>query len=401
MEFYDKIPVMFDYFPDDYINNVEGWGISKEKLHAKLEDGSYQLQTLDIDYGNTCSLRCPHCFKKSFLQNKPDSPDLSHEELMDIIYQAKLLGLKSIKILGAGEPFENENFLRFLEEVSALGIHTCVFTKGHVLGDDKLACKYNRIYGIHTAKELVKKLYTLKTSILLGFNSFLREVQLNYCGLVGSDKFDYYLYRNQALTNLISEGFNAYTPGEATRMALIASPYKLENIEEVVELFQWGRLRNIYVVTCPSTLSGNGHREVNRFVSQYSIDYFLEKSIELYTNIYIWSIKRNLVKYDEFVEDGVSLYPGAHPCNQVAAGMYIIIDGKVVRCPGNDSSQNIICEDIRKESLKNVWMNSSNYSFAQDETLFNAHCIARDAELFSMDTFYNRIYNNVIKYFKG
>lgn len=401
MTLYDEIPVMFGRFPDDYNNNVEGWGISKELLHAKLNDGTYQLQTLDIDYGNNCSLRCPHCFKRTFLQREGQSRELTEEELMKVILQAKELGLKSIKILGAGEPFENKYFLGFIEKVSALDIHTCIFTKGHVLGNDKLACKFNRKYGISTAKELVEKLYSLKTSILLGFNSFDKKMQLEYCGLPQDDKFDYYSYRNQSLKNLIETGFNSYVQGKTTRMALVASPYKPENIEEIFELFKWGRCRNIYVATCPSTLSGNGHMEVNRFISRYSIDYFLNKSIELYTGIYIWSIEKNLIKIDEFMKDGVSLYPGAHPCNQVAAGMYIIIDGKVVRCPGNDSPQNIICEDIRKENLKKVWTTGFNYSYAQDENRFNFNCIARDNELFNASTFYDRIYENVINHFKS
>lgn len=399
MEFYNGIPALFERFPDDYNNNVEGWGIPKEQLHAKLNDGTYQLQTLDIDYGSSCSLRCPHCFKRTFLQKEVQSPELTEKELMEVILQAKELGLKSIKILGAGEPFENMYFLGFIEKVSALGIHTCIFTKGHVLGDDKLARKYNSIYGINTAKELVEKLFSLRTSILLGFNSFHKEMQLAYCGLPDDDKFDYYSYRNQALINLTEVGFNSYTQRRMTRMALIASPYKLENIEEIVELFKWGRARNIYVVTCPSTLSGNGHTEIDRFMAKYTIDYFLEKSIELYTKIYIWSIECNLIKMDEFIEDGVSLYPGAHPCNQVAAGMYIIIDGKVVRCPGNDSHQNIVCEDIRKENLKKVWTGSFNYSYAEDEDRFNFHCVARDNELFNATTFYDRIYRNVINHF--
>lgn len=399
MKFYDEIPMVFEYFPDDYNNNVKGWGISKEQLHAKLDDGTYQLQTLDIDYGDNCSLRCPHCFKRTFLQKEVQSQKLTEKELMEVILQAKELGLKSIKILGAGEPFENKSFLGFLEKVSALDIHTCIFTKGHVLGDDELACKYNGIYGIRTAKELVEWLFSLKTSILLGFNSFHKEMQLAYCGLLDDDNFDYYSFRNRALVNLIEAGFSSYVPGGMTRMALIASPYKLENMEEIVELFKWGRSRNIYVVTCPSTLSGNGHTEVDRFISRYTIDYFLEKSIELYTRIYIWSIERNLIRMDDFIEDGVSLYPGAHPCNQVAAGMYIIIDGKVVRCPGNDSHQNIVCEDIRKKSLKEVWTGSFNYSYAEDEDRFNFHCVARDNKLFNVTTFYDQIYRNVMNHF--
>jgi hypothetical protein len=62
----NKIPVIFsDLFPDNYINNVIGWGIPESELHSKLPDGTYKFLSMDIDFGLKCSLHCPHCFQNN------------------------------------------------------------------------------------------------------------------------------------------------------------------------------------------------------------------------------------------------------------------------------------------------------------------------------------------------
>jgi MoaA/NifB/PqqE/SkfB family radical SAM enzyme len=144
-------------FPDNYINNVKYWGnISKEKLHSCLPDGTAKLLTLDLDVGDECSLRCPHCFRRDSRFDKCTNP-LTYDEIIKYIKEAKELGLEEIKILGRGEPFQNKDFLRFLREMTKLDIGVSVFTKGFVIGDDNLVKIYNSHYGINTGKELVKE----------------------------------------------------------------------------------------------------------------------------------------------------------------------------------------------------------------------------------------------------
>jgi MoaA/NifB/PqqE/SkfB family radical SAM enzyme len=376
------------------INNVIGWGISREKLHTKLFDKTYKLQTLDIDFGTKCSLHCPHCFKNKFNHAEINGNVLTFDEIKEIILQAKELGLESIKILGAGEPLENEEFLDFIKFNSSLDIHTCVFTKGHVLGNDNLAKKYNQNYGITTARDLAKELYSLKTSILLGFNSFEKDKQLAFCGVPNSTNFNYFECRNNALILLIEAGFNKFNENEATRLALICAPYKLSNIDEVFDIYKFGKKQNIYVAICPSTVSGMGHSEQEK-IKQCKGEFY-QKSIDVYTQIYVWAIKNQYISKEDFIQDGVSLYPGAHVCNQVAAGLYIIWDGKVMICPGLDGADAIVYDDVRKKSLKEIWKNSPNYERAGMTEKFNFQCVAREKALFNNDNFYSIVYKKVL-----
>ena len=62
-----------------------------------------------------------------------------------------------------------------IEKLYDRGIKSAVFTKGHVIGSDKLAKKFNSQYGIGNGGDLADRLNELDASILLGFNSIAVE----------------------------------------------------------------------------------------------------------------------------------------------------------------------------------------------------------------------------------
>ncbi|MEI8343583.1 MAG: radical SAM protein [Candidatus Moraniibacteriota bacterium] len=375
-------------FPIGYQNNVKYWGnIPKEELHSLLPDGTAKLLTMDVDFGNHCSLRCPHCFRRDDRFDKIDSTHqaLSPEEILGYIKEAKKLGLKEIKILGRGEPFENHDFLGFLREMSKMDIGVGIFTKGHVLGSDALARKYNSQYGIHTSEELIAELYRLKVSIFLGFNSFDKKMQKAFVGAMNSPIKEYVKFRDDALIALVKAGFNKYVPGEATRLAMIAAPIKPENVEEVFDIFTWARVRNIYMLSCPTVMSGKGSDELKRGYGEYSgstsnqCKLYIADLEKLYVKIYRWSISTKLISAAKLKEDGISMYPGCHVCNQTAAGFYLNLSGQINLCAGRCDESTIFSSDIRKEkSLKDVWMRCPNYKRAMNKNVFNCHCPARD-----------------------
>jgi len=408
------IPILFyedtsgKVFPENYKNDVKWWGnITREKIHSCLENGTAKMLTMDLDIGDVCSLRCPHCFRRDRrFDTVTHDTSLSYKEIIGYIKEAKELGLEQIKILGRGEPFENNKFLGFLREVNSLGIGISIFTKGHVLGSDDLAVKYNKSYGISTGKELVDELKKLKVSILLGFNTFDEKMQGEFVGIDRSPVKNYVELRDNALKILVEAGFNDYVEGEATRLAMIAAPIKPENIDEIFDLFIWARVRNIYMLSCPTTISGKGIDEYKRAQDFYgnegdTLEKKHEKYIKdlenLYIKIYRWSIAKGLILKDTFEEDGVSLYPGSHVCNQTAAGFYLNLSGQVNQCPGRMDGDAKVVNDIRnEESLKSVWMESSAYKRAKNGTRFNYKCLARDGHSIPV-SFYENIKNEVLK----
>jgi MoaA/NifB/PqqE/SkfB family radical SAM enzyme len=354
MKIIPNVPIVYeDKFPEDIVNDVNGYAFSKEEL----QDSFGKLLTLDIDFGNYCSLNCPHCFRKNNKVDFGKNKSMNYDDIIGVVKQAKKLGLKSVKFLGAGEPFEDKRFLEFLRALKKLDIIPVIFTKGHVIGDDNLVKKCYSNYGISTGKELVEELKKVNASILLGFNSFDMEVQDR---MVGGIK-GYTVKRNRALELLVEAGFNNHNP---THLCLAANPITNDNYNEIFEIYSWGRTRNLYVIVCPTMVSGrcaSTHAWKNITPSS-------EKLVELYANIYKFNIEKGLHTLEQIEEEGIAPFAGGHPCNQVACGMYVTLTGTVLRCPGDDTT---VFGSIWKESVKDIWLRSENYDRAGT---FNCGC---------------------------
>ncbi len=377
MKIVPKIPIVYKgKFPKNFINNVNGWGSFSKEV---LEKNKGKLLTLDIDFGYHCSLNCPHCFRRN---NKVDFGErklMEYENIVEMIKEAKKLGLKSVKFLGAGEPFEDKRFIEFLRELKKLNIIPAIFTKGHVIGDDNLVKKYCSHYGINTGEELVEELKKLNVSILLGFNSFDTKVQDK---MVGGIK-GYPQKRNRALMLLVKAGFNKTNP---THLCLATNPITKDNYNQVLEIYKWARVRNIYVIACPTMVSGRCAKEE----SWKKINPSVEKLIDLYTKIYEFNIKKGIQTLKQIVEEGISAYAGAHPCNQVACGMYVTLTGKVLRCPGDDTS---LFGNVWAQPLKEIWKNSENYKRG---VIFNCYCPPKMGKSFPQG-FFNEVLSNLRK----
>lgn len=363
------IPIKYNRFPSDYINDINGWAFDKETIIKNKG----KLLTLDIDYGSYCSMNCPTCFKK---ENSVDSDkhELQYSDLVDIVLQAKKLGLRSVKFLGAGEPFENYRFLEFLRFLKQQDVIPLIFTKGHIIGDDESVHKYFGEYGIHEGYELVKELNRCNASIMLGFNSFDDEIQAMMVG----GNINYIQLRNKALCLLVKEGFNESSP---TRLALAINPVTIFNVEEVFEIYRWARLRNLYCIVTPSMIAGRA--KDMKWAAINPTEYRLR---QLYTDIYRFNIETSLQTLEQIIEEGISSYAGGHPCNQVATGLYISLSGKVLSCPGSEEN---IEGYYWGNSLEEIWLGSENY---KRSGRFNCRCIAKDGKSIPYI-----LYDNILK----
>jgi len=282
---------------------------------------------------------------------------MKYDDIIDIIKQGKKLGLKSIKFLGAGEPFEDMRFLEFLRDIRKLKIIPLIFTKGHVIADNNLVKKWYSDYGISTGEELIQEVEKTNASILLGFNSFDTKKQDKMVG----DVEGYTLKRNRALELLVKAKFNKPNP---TRLCLSIPPITHENYNEMFEIYKWARVRNLYPITCPTMISGRCAEEH----AWHEITPSAKKLVDLYTNIYKFNIEKGIQTLEQIERECIASYAGSHPCNQIACGMYVTLTGTVLRCPGDDVT---VFGSIWKESLKDIWLKSENYKRAGT---FNCGC---------------------------
>jgi len=362
-----EVPILYeDKFPKDFVNDVNGWNFTQEALIKNKG----KILTLDIDFGNVCSLNCPHCFRRDNKVDFGKGNPLSYDETTQLIKDARGLGLRSVKFLGAGEPFENKDFIKFLRFLKDLNIVPVIFTKGHVIGDDKLVKLWNSDYGIENSLELIEELKKVNATILLGFNSFDAEKQDKMVGGVEG----YTLKRNRALELLSEAGFNKHQP---TKLCLAANPITHENYEEIFEMYKWGRVRNLYMIVCPTMVSGR----CAETSAWEKITPSKEKLVDLYTKIYNFNIEKGIQTLSQIEKEGISAYAGGCPCHQIACGVYITLGGIILRCPGDDVT---VFGDIREKSLKDIWESSENY---QRAGTFNCGCPPKMGKTFDYDFF--------------
>jgi len=360
-------------FPKNYRPWVDGWSFSVDELKKRLPDGTFQLLTLDISISDDkyvrvvnrgskidlsqraeenykCEVGCKHCFE---CKTDTNNPLMTFVEVKRVVLSAKKLGLQSVKFLGPGELLHNPKIFEILDFFENQKIKIGIFTKGVILGDDELAQKIFKI----SAREFCHKLagYSV-VRMLVGFTSAdpkteNRRLQTSIVNF--SEK------RNRGIENLVAEGLNA--DSQFQRLSMICAPILKDNINEVLEIIQWGTHRNIPVVTTPTMVSGKG-LDMHEIQDE---DFKNLHLVDLFVKIYSWFIKKGIMTKKQIAKEGVSPYPG-FVCNQFISGMFIRKDGRVQACPGNETGNFRYANDIRKTNLKKVWKNSLGYAIRKE-----------------------------------
>ncbi len=306
--------------------------------------------------------------------------DLTYDELIRVIDEAKDLGLQSIKICGAGEPTQDYSFLQFARDMTERDIGLAVFTKGQILGSDEESKRFNHRYGIETAQELCDELYKLRVSFMLSFQSFHTEVQDELVGEKG-----HALVRNQALKNLVRAGFNEPNP---TKLCLCNAPITKTNHDEVFDIYVYARERNIYPVIAVSMVSGK--QLDDEFIQR--IDLTDKQKVDLWTRVYSWNIERGVQTLEQIRREGISAMPGSHPCNQVAAGLYVTANGNVVGCPGYTAIEG----NVKDRTISEVWGGSQNKRRAGT---FNCGCPPKEGKTIPTEL-YVKVLSNLEERYK-
>ncbi len=326
--------------PAGFVNDVRGWTFNRLEVEDAAKTG--KLLTMDIDLAGkgTCSLRCGHCFRRTVAFATEERMDLA--ELTKHLREAKSLGLRSVKLIGPGEPLEEKGVLDFLRMLREMDITPLIFTKGHVLGDD---VRSQRLHGMD-GRQLTAALKDLGVSILLGTTSFDPTTE---DGLVNRE--GYHAQRHEAIERLVEAGFTDFIPGEPTRLAFICAPVSPTNIDEAFAIYKLARDIHAQPILAPTMVAG---RALDRLCEMVPDS---EEMLELYVKINLLNMELGITTLEEILSVGVTAYAGAAPCNQVAVGMFLRGDGKVLRCPGDDIS---IQGDLHERSLTEIWEGSEN-----------------------------------------
>jgi uncharacterized Fe-S cluster-containing radical SAM superfamily protein len=335
----------------------EWWFSDKEIIEANQKE---LLLTLDMDIGKACDLNCSFCFANTHSKPTKDYINKNNKRIKQIIKEASKLGCKSIKIVGAGEPFIYPGIIKILEYCQELNIVPIIFTGGHIIGDDERAKLIFSQDGIKSGLELAKRLKELNCSVIVKFMTFNPSLQNK---LVGA-KFDYSSLRDKGLLNLIQVGLNTYKP---TRLGVDCLLIK-SNYKEAVDLFSFFNKYNIFCVLNTSMDCGKTEFKLANpeVISK-------EEALNITLDLYKYCIKQG-IPFDK----RISPYFCSPVCSQLNHGMFIGDDNEVKPCPGGPTLTR-----YSKGNLKKIW--KENTFKKKYKNIIGHECISRAGKTYYKD----------------
>ncbi len=175
--------------------------------------------------------------------------------------------------------------------------------------------------------------------------------------------------RNRALVNLVEAGFN--DPKGEQKITLIAAPAGLDQIDELPSMYKWAALRNMPIVIAPTMESG--FKSIGLANFNLRIDPIHLKLIDMIEAVYTTAVENGILSLEQVKREGISAYIGTKPCDQVANGLFIRLNGRVQMCPGR-SDNSATYGNVHQEPLAKIWINSPNYGLGP---ISNNWCTAK------------------------
>lgn len=208
-----------------FSTQLEGLNFTKNEVQDALQN-NHMLQ-LTLYTKGICNTKCPSCF---ISQTDDKYAELVLDEYTNIINDAAQMGVKTIKISGAGEPLIIKDIIHIIDLCYRKGLNIVIYTNGISLGDHRLS---RSVYGVDSY-ELIDYLKRKNVSLVYKFNSSIDETQ-DY--LLGKQDYAGKLYRG--IFNLLYKNYNA---GNRLALQTIITPY---NKNEIADMYRFCRNQNI------------------------------------------------------------------------------------------------------------------------------------------------------------
>jgi|GEM_PF-3423723 len=331
-----------------YENKIQNWWFDDDEI--KKANSEYKLLTLDLDVGTSCHYNCCFCFAST--HRKEEGIEKKVSRIKEVIDEAAGMGLKTIKIVGAGEP---TLFPKLLEIViyayEKHKVRCVIFTTGDIFGNDELVSNVYKGERIDSGIDLAKEFYKLGASIVVKYMTLNRKKEMEFCGIDEQTLIN----KDKGLLNLIKVGFNKENPTRLGVDFLLLKGIKNSdgkiiegNYKEAVEAFAFFNQFNIFMVLntsmdCGLTLlSGENTKDKKRQVIVLS-----EKEAQkVAEDLYLYA-KKNKIPFDE----RISPYFLSPVCSQLNHGLYVTDDMRIKSCPGQPLTKMELDRGIRESAI--------------------------------------------------
>jgi radical SAM protein with 4Fe4S-binding SPASM domain len=197
---------------------LKGYMYGAQEAHEARN--SNRLLAIRLETNTSCNLRCRYCYARS---GEDTVKIADFNALKHIISEAKGLGIRSVVVIGGGEPTLYPNFRELIAYIDSLEIVPMVFSNTVLM-----------------TEELAEFLHEHNASVMGKLDSLNPEVQDYLAGKEGA-------FENikAGLANLIKAGFSNPEEPEKLRLGISFVSNKM-NLKEIEEIWHFCRQRNIF-----------------------------------------------------------------------------------------------------------------------------------------------------------
>jgi len=312
-----------------YINPpyLSGYTFSPSEARQARDEG--RLLSMRIETNRLCNLNCRYCYAES--GESIESADI--EKLKNLITDGAKLGLKSVVVIGGGEPTLYKHFRELISFIDTLGIIPVVFTNTILID-----------------RELAEFLYAHKASVMGKLDSLEPKTQDFLTGKPGS-----LTAIKKGLRNLMLQGFTEPDEEGGLRLGVSFVANRL-NAGEIEDIWFFCRENNIFPNMELLTPAGRGSDFEEFILNQDEIKKFKEKLLNIDRRYYSF----NWIPYTPLAASG---------CLQHFYSMYINIDGNVRPCARVKFDEN---RYFYKDGIYPYNINRKNLSEVYDSELFKS-----------------------------
>ncbi|MEF8788059.1 MAG: radical SAM protein [Planctomycetota bacterium] len=197
---------------------LAGYTYRPDEAYEARDDG--RLLAIRLETNRSCNLSCRYCYARSGAELGDEN---DFETLCDVIRQAADLGVKSVVVIGGGEPTLHPRFRDLITFIHSLDIRPMVFTN----------C-------LKVTEDLAQFLWERNASVMGKLDSLEPDVQDFLAGQEGA-----YDRIHRGLDNLLEAGFGEpEDPGELRLGASFVSCRM--NLDEIEDIWHFCRQRNIF-----------------------------------------------------------------------------------------------------------------------------------------------------------
>lgn len=312
---------------------VEGWNHPMQEYIKAHKQG--ELLKLVTHTSNVCNLSCPGCFVNRPGDNVSEKrkargkDEMSFGTQIQLIEEARKMGVKTIDIVGAGEPTLDPHFSDLIDKIEELGMKAVVFTHGAT----RFFQRENLEKYKHKPISFFIKLWSLDQERM---NHYVRGSLQNYAHL-----------RDEAIENLreldFMDGQSFELDGTQRKNTRVGADILVmkSNLEEIPDIFRFCRKNNImpliktYIPQGPTKLD----HESGVFEGLSKEEQEQLKSDAVFPDEFA-KLRKELEKIDgeEFGNTNLPVfYPQAVFCTQSAGSIYVTINGDILSCVGTST----------------------------------------------------------------